>query len=103
MDPALQRIFDAMDRAAAVISVWGANYYAHAAGVTFTTRERDLFLPPDPDNLVRAWKACDAISFSLWAGDDVTSPSPAFNTSSNRRPRPAGTRIVCFSRLTSTT
>jgi len=29
----------------------------------------DLFLPLDPENLLRAWQACDEGSLSLWAGD----------------------------------
>jgi hypothetical protein len=41
-----------------VIGVWGANHYAHDAGAIFTTEDRDLFLPPDPDNLLACWAAC---------------------------------------------
>lgn len=41
-----------------VIGVWGANYYATSAATLFTTQDRDLFLPPDPDNLLAAWRAC---------------------------------------------
>jgi predicted nucleotidyltransferase len=51
-----------------LIGVAGANYFAPAAGAVFTTQDRDLFLPPDPDNLMRAWDACDAAGLSLWAG-----------------------------------
>ena len=51
-----------------VIGVWGANYYAHAGAVSFTTEDRDLFLPLDPDNLVRAWRACEAAGLELWSG-----------------------------------
>jgi hypothetical protein len=43
-----------------VIGVWGANFFAHAAGAVFTTQGRNLFLPPDADNLMRAWDACEA-------------------------------------------
>ena len=43
-----------------VIGVWGANYYAPSSAVAFQTEDRDLFLPLDPDNLVRAWSVCDA-------------------------------------------
>lgn len=54
----------------AVIGVAGANYFASAAGAIFTTQDRDLFLPPDPDNLMRAWDACEAAGLTLWAGDE---------------------------------
>jgi len=53
-----------------VIGVFGANYYARSGGTIFTTQDQDLFLPPDPANLVRAWQACDEASLSLWAGDE---------------------------------
>jgi hypothetical protein len=53
-----------------VIGVWGANFYAHAAGAVFTTQDRDLFLPPDPDNLMRAWDTCEAAGLTLWSGDE---------------------------------
>ena len=52
------------------IGVWGANHYA--AGVTelFATRDKGLFLPPDPDNLLRAWQACDALGLELTCGSE---------------------------------
>ena len=53
-----------------VIGVWGANLFASSAGVVFTTQDRDLFLPPDPQNLMRAWDACEAAGLALWAGDE---------------------------------
>lgn len=48
-----------------LIGVGGANYYAHTAGLSFNTRDRDLFLPPDPENLLRAWTACEAAGLEL--------------------------------------
>jgi len=33
----------------------------------FETRDRDLYLPPDPDNLLNVWSACEAAGLSLWA------------------------------------
>ena len=42
-----------------VIGVAGANYYARSGGTLFTTQDQDLFLPSDPENLLRAWQACD--------------------------------------------
>ena len=50
-----------------LIGVAGANYYAHAGAAVFTTEDRDLFLPPDPDNLVRCWAACETAGFDLWS------------------------------------
>jgi hypothetical protein len=53
-----------------VIGVWGANYWAHSGSVAFETIDRDLFLPPDPENLVRAWEAATAAGLSLWAREE---------------------------------
>ena len=49
-----------------LIGVAGANYYAHSGSTLFTTEDRDLFLPADPDNLVRCWAACEAAGLELW-------------------------------------
>ena len=48
----LARVLVARDVRFVVIGVWGANFFASAAGAVFTTEDRDLFLPPDPDNLI---------------------------------------------------
>lgn len=53
-----------------IIGVAGANYFAPAGGAAFTTEDRDLFLPTDADNLMRAWDACEAAGLTLWAGDE---------------------------------
>ncbi len=53
-----------------VIGVAGVNHYALTAGVLFTTRDRDLFLPPDPANALTAWQACGAEGLELWCGDE---------------------------------
>lgn len=53
-----------------IIGVAGANYYARAAGMVFTTEDRDLLLPLDADNLVRAWTACESAGLSLWCGNE---------------------------------
>lgn len=53
-----------------VIGVWGANYYAQSAATVFSTHDCDVFLPPDPANLLRAWQACEAESFALWSGNE---------------------------------
>jgi hypothetical protein len=51
-----------------LIGVAGANYYAHSGSVVFTTEDRDVFLPPDADNLVGCWTACEAAGLELWSG-----------------------------------
>ena len=53
-----------------VIGVWGANYYAASGCEMFTTLDRDLFLPADPDNLLDAWRVCDANGFGLFTGTE---------------------------------
>jgi hypothetical protein len=53
-----------------LIGVWGANYYAPSGSASFETRDRDLFLPHDPGNLLEAWQASEAAGLSLWAGDE---------------------------------
>ena len=54
MDPFVGLVRAFVDRQVrfVVIGVWGANHYAHSGATTFTTRDRDVFLPPDPANLV---------------------------------------------------
>ena len=53
-----------------LIGVAGANYYAHGGATVFTTKDRDLFLPPDADNLVRCWTACETVGLQLWSGHE---------------------------------
>lgn len=53
-----------------MIGVGGANYYAMHGGLTFTTRDRDLFLPSDPQNERRAWEVCEQSRLQLWSGDE---------------------------------
>lgn len=48
-----------------MIGVTGANFHAHQAGVVLTTQHRDLFLPPDPANLLLAWEAAEACDLEL--------------------------------------
>ena len=58
-----------------LIGVWGANLHAHRAGVVFTTQDHDLFLPADADNLVAAWRACEACGLQLTsAGEPLDVP-----------------------------
>lgn len=53
-----------------LIGVSGANLYAPAAGANFATQDFDLFLPPDPLNLVGAWAACEDCGLDLWLATD---------------------------------
>lgn len=53
-----------------LIGVSGANLYAPGGQGAFVTRDYDFLLPLDPDNLVTAWAACEAVGLSLWLGDE---------------------------------
>jgi hypothetical protein len=49
----------------ALIGVGGANCYATDPSAYFKTYDRDLFLPLDPANLVKAWEACETLELPL--------------------------------------
>jgi hypothetical protein len=49
------------------IGVGGANFHAPDGSAVFVTEDSDLFLPPDPENLVQTWSACEGIGLELWA------------------------------------
>ena len=53
-----------------LIGVGGANFHALDGATIFATEDRDLFLPPDADNLVRCWEACEAVNLELWSRDE---------------------------------
>jgi hypothetical protein len=53
-----------------LIGVSGANLYGPGGQAVFTTDDIDLFLPPDPDNLVHAWSACEEAQLELWLSDE---------------------------------
>src|SRR5438093_7665870 len=53
-----------------VMGVWGANYYAARGNAIFTTQDRDLFMPLDPNNELRAWTAARTVGLDLWCGDE---------------------------------
>jgi hypothetical protein len=53
-----------------LIGVAGANYYEEGGATIFATEDRVLFLPPEPDNLVRCWTACEAVGLDLRSGDE---------------------------------
>lgn len=54
----------------ALIGVAGANLYAPGGSAVFVTEDSDLFLPLDPDNLVRVWGACEGVGLELWSSND---------------------------------
>lgn len=66
----LARALAAADVRYLMIGVTAANFHAHQAGVVFSTQDRDLFLPPEPENLVRAWQAAESCGLELWSGDE---------------------------------
>ena len=53
-----------------LIGVAGANHYVLPGSPLFVTTDYDLVLPLDPDNLVRAWAACEDAALSLWVGEE---------------------------------
>jgi hypothetical protein len=53
-----------------LIGVAGANLYAPGGQAIFSTDDFDLFLPPDAENLVNAWAACEDAGLDLWSGDE---------------------------------
>jgi hypothetical protein len=55
---------------AVLIGVYGANLYAPAGQAFVVTRDADFFLPPDPDNLLHAWAACDDCGLTCFIGPD---------------------------------
>lgn len=51
-----------------VIGAWGAGYYTR--GAVFLTEDQDLFLPPDPGNLLAAWRAAERLGLELMGEDE---------------------------------
>jgi hypothetical protein len=68
--PAVVRALLDADVRFVVIGVGGANFYATRGSQAFFTRDRDLFLPPDAGNELRAWSACENHGLELWCGDE---------------------------------
>lgn len=66
----LARALSRLDVRFVLIGVAGANYYAPAASAMFLTKDRDLLLPLDPENLARCWSACEAVGLELWSGGE---------------------------------
>jgi hypothetical protein len=66
---AFERLADSLTRAGVrfvVIGLAGANYYARSGGEIFQTQDRDLFLPPDPDDELAAWGVCESLGLDLF-------------------------------------
>jgi hypothetical protein len=57
------------------IGVWGVNQYAQDIHQAFATKDKDLFLPLDPDNLVGAWEACESVARTT-SRDGALGPTP---------------------------
>lgn len=53
-----------------LIGVSAANMYGPHGQAVFTTKDFDLFVPREPDNLVRSWEACERAGLELWIGDE---------------------------------
>ena len=53
-----------------VIGVSGVNYYASSSAEVFHTYDRDLLLPLDPKNLLRAWRVCQERGLELLSGHE---------------------------------
>ena len=66
--PPFHALLDQLERRGVryvLIGVGGANHYATDPSAYFKTYDRDLFVPPDPANLVEAWAACEALGLPL--------------------------------------
>ena len=48
-----------------VIGVTGVNFYVTQKHVPFNTGDCDIFLPPDPENLVACWQVMESQRFEL--------------------------------------
>lgn len=72
MEP-LARLGAALNDAAirfVTIGVAGANLWARSGHTIFTTRDYDLFIPPDPANAMRAWQVADSVGLELFCGEE---------------------------------
>lgn len=68
--PALAAAFVAASVRYVTIGVAGVNFWARSGHTIFTTRDFDVFLPPDPGNLSRAWQAAESRGLELFCGDE---------------------------------
>jgi len=65
LDPFVELV-DAFHRA----GVAGVNHYALGGSTIFATQDFDLLLPQDPDSVLKAWEACEALGLGLWCGNE---------------------------------
>jgi len=70
IEGALFRALGARSVRFVAIGVFGVNQYARDIREVFATKDKDLFLPLEADNLVRAWDACESVGLELWAGEE---------------------------------
>lgn len=66
----LARALAAADVRYVLIGVSAANFHAHLGGVVFSTVDRDVYLPPEPENLLRTWQACEGCGLELTSSDE---------------------------------
>lgn len=67
------RLFEALvdrDVRYLVIGVGGVNLHLKRTRAPLLTKDLDLFLPLDPQNLLRAWEACELAGWTLWSGGE---------------------------------
>ena len=72
MDPFL-RLARALRRSGVrfvVIGLSGINLHARSASEVFATQDRDLFVPPDPDDALAAWRVSERLGLELWCGPE---------------------------------
>lgn len=63
------RLFTGLHRSGVrylVIGVGGADLHAARLNATFPTRDLDIFLPADAENLLACWQACESAGLTLW-------------------------------------
>jgi len=53
-----------------LIGVSAANMYGPGGQAVFITKDFDLFVAPEPENLARSWEACERSALELWLGDE---------------------------------
>jgi hypothetical protein len=53
-----------------VIGVAGANLWARSGHTVFSTRDYDLFLPPDAANLLGGLRVAEELGLDLYVGDE---------------------------------
>ncbi len=72
MDPFLRlaRTLLRSDIRFVVIGLSGINLHARSASEIFATQDRDLFVPPEAENALAAWRVSERLGLELWCGDE---------------------------------